>query len=51
MSDKRKGNESNMPVRQAGNSPGVVKENDMKAFVTKFIEAISAHRHWNRQVV
>ncbi len=34
------------------NSPGVIIEKEnMKIFAQNFIQAVSAHRHWNRQVV
>lgn len=33
------------------NSVGVVKGEDTNDFVAEFIKAISAHRHWDRQVV
>ncbi|WP_257347639.1 catalase [Pseudalkalibacillus decolorationis] len=32
-------------------STGVVTGKDMKKFATAFVEAISAHRHWNRKIV
>jgi catalase len=31
-------------------SPGVVIGEDIDDFVTQFVEAISAHRHWDRQI-
>jgi catalase len=33
-----------------GNSPGVVLEDDVNRFVPEFVKAISAHRHWDRQL-
>lgn len=33
-----------------GNSPGVVLEDDVNQFVSEFIKAIAAHRHWGRQL-
>ena len=33
------------------NSPGVVIGDDMREFAENFVKAISAHRHWNRQIV
>ena len=39
---------------QAGNlmnSPGVVIGDDMREFAENFVKAISAHRHWDRQIV
>jgi hypothetical protein len=34
------------------NSPGVVIEDqDLSVFAQNFGQAISAHRHWNRQLV
>ncbi|TWI54500.1 catalase [Halalkalibacter nanhaiisediminis] len=33
------------------NSPGVVVEDHTDSFTKKFIEAISAHRHWDRKVI
>ncbi|PLS18475.1 catalase HPII [Bacillus sp. M6-12] len=32
-------------------SPGVVIGEDVNEFISAFIEAVAAHRHWNRQVV
>ncbi|MDL4840986.1 catalase [Aquibacillus rhizosphaerae] len=32
-------------------SPGVVIDEDTEEFATNFIQAISAHRHWDREVV
>jgi catalase len=34
---------------EISDSPGVVAGEDMKEFASSFIEAISAHRHWNRE--
>ncbi|MCA1321499.1 catalase [Bacillus tianshenii] len=34
---------------EISDSPGVVAGEDMKQFSASFIEAISAHRHWNRE--
>ncbi|MDQ0221005.1 catalase [Peribacillus cavernae] len=33
------------------NSPGVIKGEDVNGFAEEFVEAISAHRHWDRQLV
>jgi catalase len=33
------------------NTSGVVTREDMKTFTTEFINAVSAHRHWNRELV
>jgi catalase len=33
-----------------GNNPGVVLEDDVNQFVPDFVKAISAHRHWDRQL-
>ncbi|MFC7393748.1 catalase [Scopulibacillus cellulosilyticus] len=33
------------------NSPGVVIEKDIKGFKESFLDAISAHRHWDRQEI
>ncbi|SER26379.1 catalase [Gracilibacillus ureilyticus] len=32
-------------------SPGVVISEDAETFVTKFTEAVAAHRHWEREVI
>jgi catalase len=33
------------------NASGVVTGEDMKTFTSEFINAVSAHRHWNRELV
>jgi catalase len=33
---------------KVGNSPGVVLEDDVNRFVPEFVNAIAAHRHWDR---
>ncbi len=33
------------------NAPGVVSGEEADGFVNSFVEAVSAHRHWNREVV
>jgi catalase len=40
-------------VEQSGliNKPGVIMGEETNAFVSEFLEAISAHRHWERQIV
>ncbi len=38
-------------VNDFAGKPGVVMSDDMGVFVTEFIDAIAAHRHWGRQVV
>ncbi|HEX7065442.1 MAG TPA: catalase [Bacillales bacterium] len=40
-----------LETHEMQSSPGVVAEDDMKAFSKKMIKAISAHRHWDRQVI
>lgn len=36
--------------QELSNSPGVVMDGSKDLFVPKFIEAITAHRHWDRQI-
>ncbi|PLR80112.1 catalase HPII [Bacillus canaveralius] len=33
------------------NCPGVVTGEDINGFVTEFVAAVAAHRHWDRQIV
>jgi len=40
-----------LEVNNIGDAAGVVMADDMEWFAKEFIKAISAHRHWERQVV
>ncbi|WP_453991290.1 catalase [Bacillus nitroreducens] len=40
-----------MEVNKIENAPGVVVGDDLDSFVKKFIQAVKAHRHWDRQLV
>ncbi|RFU67321.1 catalase [Peribacillus saganii] len=40
-----------LEMEKMTNSPGVVVGEDVNEFVSAFVEAIAAHRHWSRQIV
>lgn len=40
-----------LEVNNSASQPGVVMGDDMEGFVKEFVNAISVHRHWDRQLV